>query len=133
MVVERKEERRERGRSRARDLQVPMTLRQPSLTTPSSRARSSRWRAPEMTSSSKPAKFRGESEADGVQDEQRPHPQHPGLQRLILPKGLDDEAPSAIDGQLRVDVGEEAGLQHDQAQRGRQQGGGAPRHVRLQA
>merc|ERR1712184_145230 len=34
MVVERKEERRERGRSRARDLQVPMTLRQPFLDDP---------------------------------------------------------------------------------------------------
>merc|ERR1711944_326014 len=34
MVVERKEERRERGRSRARDLQVPMTLRQPFLDNP---------------------------------------------------------------------------------------------------
>merc|ERR1719150_2562694 len=34
MVVERKEERRERGRSRARDLQVPMTLRQPFLGDP---------------------------------------------------------------------------------------------------
>merc|ERR1712110_467604 len=32
--VERKEERRERGRSRARDLQVPMTLRQPFLDDP---------------------------------------------------------------------------------------------------
>merc|ERR1711971_816087 len=31
MVVERREERMERGRSRARDLQVPMTLRQPFL------------------------------------------------------------------------------------------------------
>merc|ERR1719474_1937673 len=31
MVVERREERRERGRSRASDLQVPMTLRQPFL------------------------------------------------------------------------------------------------------
>merc|ERR1712079_703629 len=34
MVVERKEERRERGRSRAKDLQVPMTLRQPFLDDP---------------------------------------------------------------------------------------------------
>merc|ERR1712241_752956 len=34
MMVERKEERRERGRSRARDLQVPMTLRQPFLDDP---------------------------------------------------------------------------------------------------
>merc|ERR1711963_369539 len=34
MVVERREERRERGRSRARDLQVPMTLRQPFLDDP---------------------------------------------------------------------------------------------------
>merc|ERR1719356_352701 len=34
MVVERKEEQRERGRSRARDLQVPMTLRQPFLDDP---------------------------------------------------------------------------------------------------
>merc|ERR1711944_100288 len=34
MVVERKEKRRERGRSRARDLQVPMTLRQPFLDDP---------------------------------------------------------------------------------------------------
>merc|ERR1711971_98194 len=34
MVVERREERMERGRSRARDLQVPMTLRQPFLDDP---------------------------------------------------------------------------------------------------
>merc|ERR1712088_1110174 len=34
MVVERRDERRERGRSRARDLQVPMTLRQPFLDDP---------------------------------------------------------------------------------------------------
>merc|ERR1712213_136812 len=34
MVVERREEQRERGRSRARDLQVPMTLRQPFLDDP---------------------------------------------------------------------------------------------------
>lgn len=34
MVVERREERKERGMSRARDLQVPMTLRQPFLDDP---------------------------------------------------------------------------------------------------
>merc|ERR1719376_1819310 len=34
MVVERREERMERGRSRVRDLQVPMTLRQPFLDDP---------------------------------------------------------------------------------------------------
>merc|ERR1712001_359681 len=34
MVVERRDERKERGRSRARDLQVPMTLRQPFLDDP---------------------------------------------------------------------------------------------------
>merc|ERR1712107_863307 len=46
MVVERKEERRERGRSRARDLQVPMTLRQPFLDDPFPRGASRRaWRA----------------------------------------------------------------------------------------
>merc|ERR1712156_1194481 len=38
-----------------------------------------------------------------------------------------------VEGKLWVNVGQEAGLQHDQAQRGRQQGGGASRHVRLQA
>merc|ERR1719222_1609439 len=34
MVIERRDKRKERGRSRARDLQVPMTLRQPFLYVP---------------------------------------------------------------------------------------------------
>merc|ERR1712013_260447 len=127
MVVERREERRERGRSRARDLQVPMTLRQPFLDDPFFKGT---LKSLESTRDDFFKQARQSFEESLKQMESR---MSNALTLNTLPKGLDDEAPSTLDGQLQVDVGQEAGLQHDQAQRGRQQGGGASRHVRLQA
>merc|ERR1712038_2253883 len=135
MVVERREERIERGRSRGRDVQVPMTLRQPFLDDPFFKGTLAKL---ENTREDFFKQARESFEESIKQMESRMsnaltlNPDK-GLSDSFFPKRLDNEPTIIPQRELWLNVGQKEGLQHDQAQGGRQQGGGAPCQLWLQA